>query len=181
MAHKVTKNNLTNTPTNGLKVKNWRKNQPPLELPNSDSEAPLVLDEDEPSFRDMKMLATITTKLSDHDARLDEMTPWADIPAVTTEPQAGPSLATTDRDHLRVDVRDGQDQFDKMEEQVHRRVAKHLKGSCNKAEAQAFLGIAPGGTIHNGTIIILSTSQAVISKQQNPEKRSIKWACQAWI
>ena len=44
---------------------------------------------------------------------------------MTTEQQTGPSFTYTDRDCPRVAVLDGQDQFDGMEEQVFRRVAKH--------------------------------------------------------
>ena len=77
----------------------------------------------------MKILGTITSKLADHDARLDDMAPWADILVLTTELLPGPNLATTDWDCPRVAVLESRDQFDGMEEQVCWRVAEHLKGA----------------------------------------------------
>ena len=71
----------------------------------------------------MKILGTITTKLADHDSRLHDM-----APLVTTETQPGPSLATTNRDCLRVAVLIWPRPFDGMEEQVRHGVAEHLQG-----------------------------------------------------
>ena len=76
------------------------------------------LDDDEPNLRDViKILGTITTKLAAHDARMNDLASQADALAVTMEVQPGPSHNFS---QPWVAVLVGQNQFNSMEEQVHR-------------------------------------------------------------